>query len=225
VHTFRTVERQGWYSLAAVQSGGLVLDWVRRTLRASWEELYAAADVPARDDDPVFLPHLVGERTPHLDAQLRGAWLGLSAQHGREQMLRSALEGVALAIREALAALPGDAAPDDEPVLIAGGGSADARWRQLLADVLGVALVEAPHADASCRGAAMLAARALGRADEIMPNAADQRRGRVTSPAGAANGAAARARRFDAARLAVRDVVGASSITGVENGFPLQDNP
>ena len=111
-----------------------------------------------------FLPYLSGERTPHLDPQARGAWVGLGLAHGRAHLLRAAFEGVAFALREALEALEGAGvrAPD---LRLAGGGALHAPWRQLLADVLGRPLRLLPASvapTASARGAALLAGLARG---------------------------------------------------------------
>ena len=161
---FRTAARRGWYRMAATTNAGLALDWVRGVLAATWDELYAAASGAVGDADPVFLPHLTGERTPWLDPTMRGAWVGLSLADDRASMLRAGLEGVAFAIRAAFEALAGPEPPST--VRLAGGGSTNPGWRQLLADVLGTSLdaVDAPAA--SARGAALLAGCAIGVVDE-----------------------------------------------------------
>lgn len=112
-HLYRTVTADAaaeppglWYSMAAVQNAGLALVWVRRVLGASWKEVYAEAfSVPPGSGGVIFLPYLSGERTPHLDPDTRGAWVGLALAHGRGHLLRAALEGVAFAVREGLEAL------------------------------------------------------------------------------------------------------------------------
>ena len=104
-HLYRNAEEHGWYAMAAVLNGGIALNWVRHLLAADWSELYAAATLPPRLDDPIFVPRLVGERTPQFDADLRGAWVGLGLEHDRTTLLRSALEGVAFAAADALDAL------------------------------------------------------------------------------------------------------------------------
>jgi len=164
-HLYRSATDTGWYSMAAVLNGGLALDWVRRLLAASWTELYAAAATPPSADDPLFLPHLGGERTPYLDPGMRGAWVGLGPQHDRTRLMRAALEGVALAVRDAMACLRRPGTPLDD-IRLAGGGTTDAGWRQLLADVLGCRLRVVDVSAASGRGAALLAARAAGLLDE-----------------------------------------------------------
>lgn len=164
-HLYRSATDTGWYSMAAGLNGGLALDWVRRLLAASWAELYAAAATAPSSDDPLFLPHLGGERTPYLDTSMRGAWLGLSPRHDRTRLLRAALEGVALAVRDAMAPLRGPGRPLDD-LRLAGGGTTDTGWRQLLADVLGCRFRVVDTAAASGRGAALLAARAADLMDE-----------------------------------------------------------
>lgn len=160
-HLYRTAGDEGWYAMAAILNAGLALDWVRDRLGAQWQELYASAKDPIEASDPLFLPHLVGERTPHLDARLRGAWIGLGVDHDRATLMRVALEGVAHALRDALDALPsGGQAPE---IRLAGGGSLAPAWRQLLADVLGRALLTTDVSDASARGAALLAGIATER--------------------------------------------------------------
>lgn len=162
VQVHRTATSSGWYALAATLNAGLALDRVRHLLGVDWSSLYASADEPFADDDPIFLPHLVGERTPHLEPRLRGGWLDIGVGHDRSALLQAALEGVAFALREALDVLPGSTGP----LRMAGGGSAAAAWRQLLADVLDRELHASDVTDASARGAALLAIVATGAARE-----------------------------------------------------------
>ena len=140
---------------------------------ATWPELYSAAAGGPRVDDPFFLPHLNGERTPYLDPGLRGAWAGLGPRHDRRDLLRAALEGVAFAIREALEHVD----PDGQVahLRLAGGGTTDPAWRQLLADVLGRTLTPVGVPAASGLGAALLGARAAGLPEHFSPGAQDPR--------------------------------------------------
>ena len=164
-HLYRAATEKGWYEMAAVLNGGLTLNWVRKLLGATWAELYDSAAAPAQYDDPIFLPHLNGERTPYMDTSLRGSWTGLDPRHDRVSLLRSALEGVAFTIQAALDSLPGVGGRIDH-LRLAGGGSTAPAWRQMLADVLGFPLRAVDVPAASGRGAAMLGARAAGSLDE-----------------------------------------------------------
>ena len=156
--------------MAAILSGGLSLNWVREVMNASWAELYASADQPGQAHDPIFVPHLSGERAPYSDPALRGSWTALSLADDRTSLLRCALEGTAFAIRDAVdALLAGQCTPDQRPadqqvprLRLAGGGTLAAGWRQLLADVLGTPLYAVDVPAASGRGAALLGACAAG---------------------------------------------------------------
>ncbi|MGI8911966.1 MAG: xylulokinase [Rubrobacteraceae bacterium] len=167
IHLYRTAwEPAGrFYSMAAIQNAGLALEWARRVLGASWEDVYREAfDAPPGAEDLLFLPYLSGERTPRFDPDARGAWVGLGLGHDRGHLLRAALEGVAFALREGLEALEATGVRAQE-LRLAGGGTADESWRQLLADVLGRPLQLLPGsaaASASARGAAILAGLASG---------------------------------------------------------------
>ena len=160
VNLYRSANPGGWYQMGATLSAGLSLNWVREIMNVSWAELYASAGHPGRANDPIFVPHLSGERTPYSDPGLRGSWTALSLADDRTSLLRSALEGAAFAIGDALDALIAGQHP---PCLrLAGGGTLAAGWRQLLADVLGVPLHAVDVSAASGRGAALLGAHAAG---------------------------------------------------------------
>jgi xylulokinase len=152
----------GAFRLAGAQNVGAALDWVRRTLGASWAQLYDTAARPWRTGTPVFLPWLAGERWEHREGG--GSWAGLTLAHQRDDLLRAALEGVAFLLRGQLDDLrAAGSAPAN--VLLAGGGARSPAWRQLLADALAVPLHPAADATAgwlTARGAALIAARAAG---------------------------------------------------------------
>jgi xylulokinase len=160
VNLYRSATPGGWYQMGATISAGLSLNWVREVMNATWEELYASADQSGQAHDPIFVPHLSGERTPYSDPALRGSWTALSLADDRTSLLRCALEGTAFAIRDALDALLADERPSR--LRLAGGGTLAAGWRQLLADVLGVPLDAVDVPAASGRGAALLGAHAAG---------------------------------------------------------------
>jgi xylulokinase len=164
-HLYRAAAPDLWYSMAAIQNAGLALEWGRKTLGASWDDVYEEAfAAPPGAGGVVFLPYLSGERTPRFDPEARGAWVGLGLDHGRGHLLRAALEGVAFALREGLEALE-EAGVEVPELRLAGGGSVDDPWQQLLADVLGSPLRVLPGAVgavASARGAALLAGTASG---------------------------------------------------------------
>ena len=160
-HLYRAADGANWYVMAAVQNAGLALDWVRRTLGASWDDIYKSVDAVAPGAEGLtFLPYLTKERPHYRNLHSNGAFLGMRIDHQREHLLHAALEGVAFGIRVAFEALPG--ANETTALRLAGGGSVHPAWRQMLADVLGRELVTVDTPAASGRGAALLGGMASG---------------------------------------------------------------
>jgi xylulokinase len=161
-HLYRAALPGQWYRLAAIQNAGLALEWVRGILGLSWPEVYEAANaVPPGCEGLTFLPYLTGERTPHLDPQARGTWVGLALHHRRSHLMWAALEGVAFGIKQGIEAIATPDAPIPK-LRLAGGGTLEPAWRQLLATVLQVPLYSIAVPAASARGAAMLAGLGIG---------------------------------------------------------------
>ena len=92
-------------------SAGMALRWLRSVLGregASYAELvHLAADVPPGSEGLVFLPYLVGERSPIMDPRAKGGFIGLALRHGPGHLVRALLEGVAFALREIIDAMVG----------------------------------------------------------------------------------------------------------------------
>lgn len=142
---------------------GEVVTWVQGLFGgAPLETLEAeAAAVPPGAEGLLFLPYLMGERTPIWDARARGVYFGLSSGHGRGHLYRAALEGVALAFREIAAILAENGRALQEVVAI-DGGARSPLWRQVFADALNVPVRWRPNSPGTSLGAAFLAALAVG---------------------------------------------------------------
>lgn len=168
IHVFNHAVPGMWYELGAILSGGLSLRWLRNTLGvADYATLSAeASDVPPGASGLIFLPYLFGERTPHMDAQARGAFIGLSYDHTRAHMARAVMEGVAFAMRQTLEIcleLSREARQNRPVQIIAAGGAMDVPlWRGIMADVLNRPLRRSLIPDQSPVGAALLAGAGTG---------------------------------------------------------------
>jgi sugar (pentulose or hexulose) kinase len=161
LHTYRAATG-AWYRMAAMQNVGVALEAVRGWLGyVSWPQAYDDAFAANASASVSFLPYLSGERSPWMNPNARGGWLGLGLDDTRATMMRAAFEGVAFALRAGLDAIRANGTPLDS-MLLAGGGSVDARWRQLLADALRVELHAVDCPNAATRGAAILGGIAAG---------------------------------------------------------------
>ena len=159
VHTFCHAVRGAWHVMGVTQGAGLSLQWFRRNLAPgeSYEALTAeAAQSPAGAQGLFWLPYLMGERTPHLDASARGGWIGITAKHTRADLVRSLIEGVSYSLKDCLDIIEQMGVPADS-VRVSGGGARSAFWRQVLADVFGKRIVLLETEEGSAYGAALLA--------------------------------------------------------------------
>jgi xylulokinase len=159
VHTFCHAIPGVWHVMGVTQGAGLSLQWFRNRLApgVSYDDLTAeAAKSPAGSQGLFWLPYLMGERTPHLDALARGAWVGLTAKHERADLIRSILEGVSYSQGDCLEIIGGMGAPVSLARL-SGGGAASPFWHQLFADIFGKRVVTLETKEGSAYGAALLA--------------------------------------------------------------------
>lgn len=152
-----------------VQSAGSCIEWLMRlagvagALDGDFAALEAlAAQAPAGARGLLFLPYLEGERAPIWDSAARGAFVGLTALHGRAELARAVHEGVALALGSVLGRMRA-AGADPAVVRLLGGGARSALWRSILAAVYArpVAVLER-LAEATGGGAAVIAGIAAG---------------------------------------------------------------
>lgn len=139
------------------------MQWLRDTLfpDRSFEELVEhGMESPVGARGVRFLPYLAGERTPHMDPDLRGAWRGLSLATDTRDLVRSVLEGVAFSLRDALEVMRPLCAV--ERALATGGGARSDPWLGMVADVLELPLSRPGDVPGAAYGAAVLAWRSQG---------------------------------------------------------------
>ena len=132
-----------YFPLGTMQAAGGSYGWLERlfypdgNMQALQTMDTEAASVPLGARGLLFLPYLMGERSPYWNPMARGALVGLAMPHGQAECARAVLEGVALNLGLILEALQAQEVRPDRLLLI-GGGARSAVWRQILADVLGL---------------------------------------------------------------------------------------
>jgi xylulokinase len=120
-----------------------------------------AKRVPIGSNRLLFLPYLMGERSPILDSNARGVFFGLSGMHKRPDMLRAVMEGVVFSQRSCMDVFKEMKVPFEE-MIATGGGGGSALWRQMLADVLNCRVVTVDNAEGPALGAAIIAGVGVG---------------------------------------------------------------
>lgn len=158
-----------WYTIGATNSCASAHRWLRDTFfmdgAGSGSEAFDRMDRGVEMAEPgalglLFHPYLQGERTPHWDPRLRADFIGMTFAHQRHHFARALYEGIAMSLRDVQHALGEQGLVMSEARII-GGGSRSAVWRQIVADVLGIAVLMPRVTDASF-GAALIAAVGVG---------------------------------------------------------------
>lgn len=173
VHTFCCAVPGQWHVMGVTQGAGLSLQWFRnefcademREAQESGREVYdimsqKAAAVPPGADRLLYLPYLMGERTPHLNPDCRGVFFGLSASHTRGHLIRAVMEGVSHSLWDCLEVLA-EMQVQPEKMLLCGGGARSPLWSQMLCDMFGIP-VQTAASEGPALGVAVLAAVGAG---------------------------------------------------------------
>ena len=155
------VARGRGYWLGSLSTSGGSVEWLRRQLGSkplSYKEVDALlAGARPEPTGILYFPYLVGSGPPHTDALVRGAFIGLSASHGRADLLKAVLEGTVYEvefIRQTGERITGKPIP---VLVTAGGGTRNRVWLQIKADVSGCRIEVSAEPEATLLGAALVA--------------------------------------------------------------------
>jgi len=169
VHTFCCAVPGAWHVMGVTQGAGLSLKWLRDTVCSP-----EIAEAEAQNKDPyyimdkeaekvtigaerlLYLPYLMGERTPHLDPDARGVFFGLSAMHGRPHMIRAVMEGVSYSLMDCLSVFSEMGIYPDSMIACGGGGTSKL-WRKMLADIYNCPISTIASKEGPALGVAILA--------------------------------------------------------------------
>lgn len=174
VHTFCCAVPGCWHVMGVTQAAGLSLKWFRdnfcheekRTAEGMGEDPYylmdqQAKNIPIGCNRLIYLPYLMGERTPYLDSDCRGVFFGLSAIHTKYAMLRSVMEGVAFSLRDCLEILL-ELGIESKAMIACGGGGKSKLWRKMIADIYGCPVSVPLTSEGPALGVAILAGVGVG---------------------------------------------------------------
>ncbi len=174
IHTCCAAVPDSWHVMGVTQAAGLSLRWFRDNFCGAEKEAAKllgvdeyelmnreAETVPVGCERLLYLPYLMGERTPHLDADARGVFFGLSAIHTKKHMLRAVMEGVAFSLRDCVEIFR-ETGLDISDMAACGGGGTSALWRSMLADLYGCEVKTVTSREGPALGAAILASVGAG---------------------------------------------------------------
>jgi len=174
VNTFCTAVPNSWVVFGCTLSAGMSLQWLRNNFflpemkvaeglgQDPYEIMTAQAErVPIGANRLLFLPYLMGERSPILDPNARAVFFGLSAIHNKYDMLRSVMEGVIYAQRQCLD-IHRDMGIEFNEIYATGGGGTSQLWRQMIADIFELPVITIQNREGPALGAAILAGVGTG---------------------------------------------------------------
>ena len=174
VHTCCAAVPGAWHVMGVTQGAGLSLKWFRDQFCGSEKEAASymgvdpyyimdqqAAKVPVGSNRLLYLPYLMGERTPHLDPNARGVFFGLSAMHTKRDMLRAVMEGVSYSLRDCVEVFR-EMGISVSDMMACGGGGSSKLWRSMLSDLYACPVKTASSKEGPALGAAILAAVGTG---------------------------------------------------------------
>ncbi len=174
VHTFCHAVPGKWHIMGVTQGAGLSLRWFRdnfagaelQTAFLTGGDSYdllskEAARAPAGSEGLIWLPYMMGERTPHLDPNAKGVLFGVTGRHQRFHVIRAIMEGVAYSLRDSFEIF-GEMGVPVKQVRASGGGGRSELWRQIQADVFGREIVTINATEGPAYGVALLAGVGTG---------------------------------------------------------------
>ncbi|WP_372660520.1 xylulokinase [Cohnella sp.] len=164
VHFFNHGKENAFYAMGVTLAAGYSLSWFRNTF-AKGESFNAllegVSDISPGADGLLFTPYLVGERTPHADAKIRGSFIGMDGSHTRAHFARAVMEGITFSLNESIDMFRAAGKAIDTIVSI-GGGAKNPLWLQMQADIFRANVVALENEQGPGLGAAMLAAYGSG---------------------------------------------------------------
>ena len=179
VHTCCCAVPGAWHVMGVTQAAGLSLQWFRNNFCQDYIEAAKrqgidaydlinmdVAAIPAGSERLIYLPYLMGERTPHLDPDCRGVFFGLSAIHTRAHMLRAVMEGVSYSLCDCNDILK-EMGVHVSQMMACGGGGRSPVWRQMLADLYDCQVKTVHQSEGPALGAAILAGVGCGRYESV----------------------------------------------------------
>ncbi|HLR53029.1 MAG TPA: xylulokinase [Candidatus Avamphibacillus sp.] len=160
IHYFNHSVPDAYYSMGVTLAAGYSLTWFKDTFapEKKIDELLSEVDsVPPGSNGLLFTPYLLGERTPHADATIRGSFIGIDSSHERKHFVRAVLEGITLSLNESIHIFR-EQGKKVNSIISIGGGAQNEQWLQIQADIFNAKIIKLSNEQGPGMGAAMLAA-------------------------------------------------------------------
>ena len=169
VQTFCHAVPNTWHIMGVTQAAGLSLKWFRDNFCGSEKETAELCGTDVYNilnkeaalsklgaNGLIYLPYLMGERTPHLDPFAKGVFFGLTARHKKSDMIRAVMEGVGYSLKDCMDIIE-EMGVQPKEVRASGGGGKSKLWRQIQSDMFNSKIVTINSSEGPALGVAILA--------------------------------------------------------------------
>ncbi len=158
----------------AINNGGVVLQWlIEKVLQKNFkdEKVFKQLVKQAMKVEPgagglIFLPYILGERSPMWDENARGALIGLTAFHTQTYIVKAVIEGICFALADVIKSVE-ETSGSIKNIYLSGGITKSKEWVQLFANITGKKIIINDAADASALGAAFVGMKAVGLINDL----------------------------------------------------------
>lgn len=170
LHFFNHTAPGAYYSMGVTLAAGNSLNWFKKTFGKglSFDELLSDVyTVAPGSEGLLFTPYIVGERTPHFDANIRGSFLGISARHELRHFSRAVLEGITFSLRDSKEIMEATKGKKFHKMISVGGGAQNPDIMQMQADIFNAEMIRLTVEQGPGLGACMIAAYGCGFYDSL----------------------------------------------------------
>ena len=165
----------GRWLLVGGASGGICYRWFRdkfaqvesEVAKSLGKDPYEIMDAEAEQVEPgsanlIFLPYLMGARSPIWDPKARGVYFGISLNHDKRHFIRAIMEGIAYSVRHRMDIMEGELGVKVDEVRVVGGGARSPVWRRIMTDIYNKPVILTSGEEQECLGSVILASVAVG---------------------------------------------------------------
>lgn len=165
LHFFNHVIEDKYYSMGVTLAAGNSLSWFKETFAKgiSFEDmLNNVYQIAPGSNGLMFTPYIAGERTPHIDSQVRGSFIGIDTKHTFDHFARAVMEGITFSLKDSQMIMEQAKQKKFKKLISVGGGAKNPDWMQMQADIFDAEMIRLSVEQGPGLGACMIAAMGLG---------------------------------------------------------------
>ncbi|MDZ5584617.1 xylulokinase [Enterococcus cecorum] len=170
LHFFNHVIEDKYYSMGVTLAAGNSLSWFKETFAKgiSFEDmLNNVYQIAPGSNGLMFTPYIAGERTPHIDSQVRGSFIGIDTKHTFDHFARAVMEGITFSLKDSQMIMEQAKQKKFKKLISVGGGAKNPDWMQMQADIFNAEIIRLSVEQGPGLGACMIAAMGLGWFDSV----------------------------------------------------------